>query len=270
MQREFVVRHFESIGARVRFRPIEMRLVSWQSIRPDAFTIDIAKDRRGSYFDIAVAESPPEFEVLHKDVRDRHLLLMTRDGHRFLCGHDERDWFVAEVPARVSTVRAAKDALMPPTVREAARRHAPAATARRKNALFVRQGEWFFVPTDREFPADLILRDEPLQRGPGSKPHVCEQLYRKGGETVYIVGRAVFTEEEYAARVAADKDGSFRNQRRELRVLNPEVYVRGAIRHPDHAAVHLEKWHRVYINNEIPAGSRGSVVTGVPPVGFLD
>ena len=53
---------------------------------------------------------------------DRHLLLMVREGGekpKFLCGHDERHWFVAAVPesAPVGTVRAAKEALKPAEVR---------------------------------------------------------------------------------------------------------------------------------------------------------
>jgi hypothetical protein len=29
-----------------------------------------------------------------------------------------------------------------------------------------------------------------------------------------------------------------------------EVYVRGAVRHPDHKTVELDGWHRVYMNRE--------------------
>ena len=264
MERQIVARHFESIGARVRFRSLEAGLHWWETARAGAYTIDVARDKRGSYFDIALSRSAPELVVLQEEPRERHLLLMSRDGHRFLCGHDERDWFVAEIPERVSTVRAARLALMPPAVREAARRVPPALTARRRNALFVRQGEWFFVPTDRTFREELIHRNEPLQRGPGSKPHICEELCREKGELVYLVAGQLYTPDEYADRVRADKEGTFKTLRKETRVRNAEVYVRGAIRHPDHATIHLEGWHRVFINGEIPAGASGSVVT------FLD
>ena len=40
---------------------------------------------------------------------------------------------------------------------------------KRRNTVFKRQGEWFFLPVNREFPALEIHRDEPLQRGAGSK-----------------------------------------------------------------------------------------------------
>lgn len=31
---------------------------------------------------------------------------------------------------------------------------------------------------------------------------------------------------------------------------NPVVYVRGKIRHPDHATIRLDVWHRVEMNTE--------------------
>ena len=59
----------------------------------------------------------------------------------------------------------------------------------RKNRAFRRQGEWFFVP-EPTFVVDekLVLRNEPLRRGSG-KPHMVEELYRTGGETVHVCGR---------------------------------------------------------------------------------
>src|SRR5688500_6204115 len=95
---------FGRIGARVRLRdaPTEpswdRRLGRSRGDQPVA--IDVLRDRRGEFFDIEVREDV-EVEVLDDDARARHLLLLTRvDGEkaRFLCGHDERHWFVAAVP----------------------------------------------------------------------------------------------------------------------------------------------------------------------------
>jgi hypothetical protein len=51
------------------------------------------------------------------------LLLVRGAGEKrkFLCGQDERHWFVAAIPesAPVGTVRQAKEALKPPDVRAA-------------------------------------------------------------------------------------------------------------------------------------------------------
>jgi hypothetical protein len=69
-----------------------------------------------------------------------------KDKSKFLCGHDERHWFVAGIPetAPVGTVRQAKEALKPAEVlsAQAGKRLRAKARNRRKNASFVRQGEW--------------------------------------------------------------------------------------------------------------------------------
>jgi hypothetical protein len=33
-------------------------------------------------------------------------------------------------------------------------------------------------------------------------------------------------------------------------VRDPEVYAKGAVRHPDHATIRLVGWHRVLMNTE--------------------
>src|SRR3712207_8814464 len=54
---------------------------------------------------------------------------------------------------------------------------------RRRNEAFVRQGEWFFIPAPgMGVDENLILRNEPISRGAGSKPHMCQYVYRSGGE----------------------------------------------------------------------------------------
>ncbi len=251
MQHEEIIRrHFEAIGARVEFRPYGRR-ESW--LAPDSVLFDVLSDRRGRYFDIAVGPEAPELVVLQVRPKEHHLLLYSRDGSRFLCGHDERDWFIAAVPKRVSTVRDAKQALMPPEVWEEARRLSPSATDNRRNPVFVRQGEWFFVPVDREFPEALVHRNEVLLRWGSRKPHVCEELYREGGQLIYIVGGRAYAKDEYM--VKRKRNPKFARARVEYRVGDPVVYVRGSIRHPDHATVRLDGWHRVYVNGEPRTGS---------------
>ena len=77
---------------------------------------------------------------------------MTRDDgqkHKFLCGHDERHWFVAAIleQAAASTVKTAMVALQPPAVRVALRQQQVKRKDhhRRRNDAFLRQGEWFFL-----------------------------------------------------------------------------------------------------------------------------
>jgi hypothetical protein len=180
-------------------------------------------------------------------------LLSRKDGekHRFLLGHDERHWFVAGIPeaAAVSRVRDAMQALKPEGVLQSERSIRSKDRDRRSNRARIRQGEWFFVPeVDLRVPALLILRDEPLVRGRGGKPHVGEQLFRFGGETVYVSPSAShgLTETEYKNLSDAQrKRWNWQVMRR-----NPKVYVRGRIRHVDHRTVTLIGWHQVLSNTE--------------------
>jgi hypothetical protein len=246
---------FARIGARLKFadRP------TWRNRQAGVVSLDVQTDRKGEFFEII---RPPgaEAEVAVLDVQpaDRHLLHLVREGKdksKFLCGHDERQWFVAGIPesAPVGTVRQAKEALKPAEVQlaQALKGLRAKARARRKNAAYVRQGEWFFIPAgDLAVDEKLVLRNEPVVRGNGGKPHWAEFCYRIGGKQVYVCGRHPngVTGPEYQ-RLLADnpmaKGWGWRVMRR-----NASVYVRGRIRHPDHATITLHGWHRVLMNTE--------------------
>jgi hypothetical protein len=187
-------------------------------------------------------------------------LLLVRDGKdksKFLCGHDERHWFVAGIPesAPVGTVRQAKEALKPAEVQTAQARKRLKAKARnrRKNAAFIRQGEWFFLPV-HSFAVDekLVLVNEPLRRGNGGKPHWAELCYRTGGETVLVCTRYPngVTEKQCQGILAGNPKAKLWNWRPMRR--NPSVYVKGRIRHADHATITLNGWHRVLMKHRGP------------------
>src|SRR5262245_22724496 len=244
---------FERIGARLK---LAERLN--QRARLGFVSLNIRTDRDGEFFEITAApESAAEIAVLDLQPADRHLLLLVREGKeksKFLCGHDERHWFVAGIPesAPVGTVRQAKEALKPIEVQAAQARQGLRARARdrRKNAAYIRQGEWFFLPA-ADFAVDesLVLQNEPLRRG-GGKPHWAEFCYRTGGETVYVCSRRPngITGGEYGLLLAGNpkaKGWGWQVMRR-----NAGVYVRGRIRHPDHATITLHGWHRVVMNTE--------------------
>ena len=252
MEKILLKRHFEKLGARVKFRQL-IHDRRRRDSRATSFTIDIDNDKKGSYFDIALSPKAPEFEILQTLPKERHLLLYSRNGQRFLCGHDERHWFVAPIEGAVSSVRAAKQSLLPPAVRDQAKNLSPGDVDNRRNAIFKRQGEWFFLPTGREFLCPVVHRNEPLQRTPGSKPHICQELIREGGELVYIVEGSVYSEKKYKERKKSDPN--FDRFGFQTMIRNPDVYVRGYVRHPDHATVKLKDWHRVFINAELTTSS---------------
>ena len=250
-----VERRFAKIGARAR--------VAFDGDRGSRtnVAIDIARDEEGEYFDITLPRRQrPELMVLDARPRLRHLLLMSRqddEKSRFLCGHDERHWFVAAVPERAgaSNVKTAFEALRPPAVRSALIRQKVRGKKRnrRRNAAFVRQGEWFFLPVDRQgFPRMLVLRNEPLRRG-GGKPHMCEELVRVGGEVVYVSrdNPNGLTETQY--RRLLSRKPKLRNAGWSMQRRNPGVFVRGRVRHADHKTIVLNGWHRVVMNTETEA-----------------
>jgi len=244
---------FARIGARLKVADRPSR----RSRMSGVISLDVQTDRKGEFFEI-VRQSGAEIAILDVQPADRHLLLLVREGKdksKFLCGHDERHWFVAGIPesAPVGTVRQAKEALKPAEVQTAQARKRLKAKVRnrRKNAAFVRQGEWFFLPVpDIAVNEKLVLPNEPLRRGNGGKPHWAEFCYRTGGETVYVCSRYPngVTEAEYKVVLAGGpqaKRWGWRAMRRD-----PAVYVKGHVRHADHATITLRGWHRVLLNTE--------------------
>lgn len=244
---------FEKMGARVR--------VTIDRLTPTR--IDIRRDRDGEYFDV---RHNREVDVQVVDVRpaERHLLLMMRRlrprrdepaNSKFLCGHDERAWFVAAVPedSGATSVQDAKDALKPKEVWESMREWAVPMELRnlRRTNGFLRQGEWFFLPRPwLEVYEQFILHNEPIQRG-GGRPHVCQHLYRTDGVAVRVCDAYPngLTEDEFCQ---LGRDERLRHAWRDMR-RGADVFVNGYVQHPDHETLVLPYWHRVVMNTETKA-----------------
>lgn len=248
---------FARMGARLRVH--ELTSVVGRH-GEQTLTLDVRSDDDGEFFDIRLRHrAPVELEVRDLRRRERHLLLGVRDGasrHQYLCGHDERHWFVAAIAEQfggVTNVFRAMEALKPPEVLEAQRRQGIKGKQRhaRKNAAYVRQGEWFFLPMPKlHVDKKLVFHNEPLSRGNGSKPHWAEFLYRNGGETVYVFDMHPqgLPTAEYR-RLLQDrpraKGWNWRTMQR-----NPEAFVKGRVSHPDHKTILLQCWHKVLMNTE--------------------
>ncbi len=249
---------FNRIGARLKLENKQQR-----------FTIDIDKDRAGEHFLLnpPVSESA-ELTVLNVEKRNRHLLLMHRDGDqksKFLCGHDERHWFVAAIPeaAPVGTVRAAMESLKPEPVRAAQSRARVSGKASntRKNAAFRRQGEWFLIPEPTlVVPEDQILKNEPISRGVGSKAHFAEFCARIGGTEVFVSRAypAGLELAEYRWLIKENPEAKFMSWRKLVR--DATVYICGRLRHADHNTINLHCWHQVVMNTENRARAMRHVV----------
>jgi len=185
------------------------------------FEIDVRRDAGREAFRLRYPWSDViTAEALDVKPKHRHLVLDVSGWRlpisgRYLCGHDEQHWFVANLPIshRTTTVRGAMEALKPDVVlREQKRLGVKHRRHRRKTAAYVRQGEWFFLPRPMMHVGDHAVRNGQLVRE-GGKPHRVEWLYRPEG--------------------------------------SDETYVRGAVSHPDHETIRLQVWHRVVQNNEV-------------------
>ena len=146
METQLLETMFGRMGARVKIRET--------AGRPHTAGIDIRSDRQGEYFDIGVeAADLVEYDVIDIRPRQKHLLLMARRDNgkqKFLCGHDERHWFVCAVPGTsVSNVISAMEALQPLEVRAAVGRKVKRTKDRLRRLL----------PAAGEQDADLSLPD---------------------------------------------------------------------------------------------------------------
>jgi hypothetical protein len=140
----------------------------------------------------------------HTDARKRH----------FLCGRDERQLFICQLPRAVTTVRDAHEALRAPVVTQ-------------PKGKVLRQGEWFFLEPSASELAVLATALRELRTivrtrvslG-GGHPHVADE---------YVVVPAKPGGKEPAGRT---------------------VLVRGRVRHVDHDTVYLPSWAKVVRNAE--------------------
>lgn len=260
-----VVKHFERMGAKAKVR--EAR--GWRQLTP--IRLDVKNDTWGRpYFDLSVRPGTTA-RALTVEPKGRHLLLQVEGKDdfgetvksKFLCGHDERNWFVAAIPegARgVKDVPSAMEALKPPEVRE---RQAAVSLPRkhrrtRKNKAFLRQGEWFFVPVDLKVEDPFIIqKDGVIRRGRG-KPHIVAEEYRRDGTLVFVHPTRApngITKTEFEKLPSEQKydDRGIRLHAWSTMYRDPVVYARGTVKHPDHATITLNGWHRVYQNTETKA-----------------
>lgn len=271
MTTETLVDRFEKIGATVTM--LEKRVNRWSS-GEQAPDIDVKTSNRKETFVIDNYNDPDyTFEVIDINPEKRHLLLMMKkdipvsERHdkkaeisKFLCGHDEFHWFVAAIPeeAHAKSIEEAMDALKPPVVQAVSQSLKKKDKNKRHNKAWKRQGEWFFIPVEGFNPDSLtILHNEPILRA-RSKPHMCEELVREGGQVLWFHWRyapaGINDEQKRAIESAKGVHSGWQS-----RMVDASVYVRGHIHHPDHSTVYLDTWCRVFMNEETKAKARNNL-----------
>src|SRR2546427_7095470 len=104
MNAKHIESRFAGMGARLKVREVSVR---WDGSTRN-YAMDIRRDRHGAFFELRVPthlSETVEATVLQSEPKQLHLLLLIRKTDekpqldRFLCGHDERNWFVAACQA---------------------------------------------------------------------------------------------------------------------------------------------------------------------------
>ena len=254
MREKMLRKRFTEAGLAVRAAERPMR-----GDNPHIFQMDIGRTVRGSgrieYFQIWFGHEDNRIEVVSIDKKLKQLTLLVHERARtytvkrynreirgyeeieektpnrkrhFLCGVDERQLFIATLPRGVTTVKAAHKSLKSSSV-TLAEGKVPGRT--------VRQGEWFFVNTSR-------IEREAIKKVTGERRGVIKKRSRIGPWG----GKPHVADEQIELPPGTLKhDFSFRPRN--------EIFVRGAIRHPDHKTVKFRDWRRV-IKNAEPTGIR--------------
>jgi len=265
-----LVKKFEDCGFRAVVEDIDLTDRERQSertggrLRGNFFTLDVQKDKCGEYFEI-IKSKDVTVGILDADRKDRHMLVALNRANvnqKFLMGHDETHLFVAAVDRNVTTLEDAKESLKPQVVRDEQRlkRVKKRKVNKRRNKAFVRQGEWFFLPRPHvKVDRSMILKNEPITRGDNSKPHMVQEMFRQGGESVMVCSRHPqgLTKAEYYRLVK--ENPAAENWVWRSTVRNPKAYARGKVTHPDHSALCLLVWHEIVMSNESQFNNKGLV-----------
>lgn len=150
----------------------------------------------------------------------------------FLCGVDERQLFIAQLPKAVSTVREAHASLKRPEL----------LLAEGRVGRATRQGEFFFVPS---MPPEI----DQIEHGLKKNTLIIERSVPIGPFMVEgaIRGQRVrqFRGNPHTADELVISPGVIRGR---------EIFIRGRVRHVDHATVKFSQWVKVILNAEANQG----------------
>lgn len=153
----------------------------------------------------------------------------------FLCGLDERQLFIAQLNRGCSTVREAHASLKTTTV----------SLAEGQGIKAVRQGEWFFLEATK---AEL----QEIEVGIKKNRFVVEENVPIGPFSVVGGVRGARKVRQFRGNPhTADELLVVPNG---FSVRGRELFVRGRVRHVDHATVKFASWVRVIRNSEANAG----------------
>lgn len=164
---------------------------------------------------------PQGARVVRESATGRAIEQLTPGQKRhFLCGMDEHHLFIAELPCGASSTHAARESLRAPEV--------PSSLVLRGDKV-VRQGEWFFLPL---LPRERLVAESLAARGEARRGVGIAQAAR-----IPRAGRPHVADE-----VVVDPGPAPSSM--------PSIFVRGAVRHPDHKTIFFREFRRTVPNRE--------------------
>jgi len=189
-------------------------------------------------------ELPENARVVSDDGRKITIEIKTPSQKRhFLCGIDERGCFAAQLPKGVSRVADAHEVLKSKSAKKS-----------KKKDKIVRQGEWFFVPLKPK-------EREELEAGLKKKKLVIERNVAIGQAVQGDGRRPLGGNPHTAAEVIVIVHGPLKGGR--PGELHKTAYVRGKVRHREHATVEFVDWVRVERNAEVLDAGRAAGIAWI-------
>lgn len=222
MKKAAIKNAFARAGLSLKFmtKPPAMFRASTAGSARDVFFADIGRSKGKAWYNMWPGGDTNRIEVLDANKDFRQVVLMAHEPARkvavreydrakrklvsremkvpsvkrkFLLGYDERDLFMAQLPAAAAAT----------TVLDA---HRVLFNKSVPKDDYIRQGEWFFVPVDRFKAAELnkpmvaIARKRPIS--PRGNPHRCDELIsypaRELGQMPEMYARGAVTHPDHA------------------------------------------------------------------------
>jgi hypothetical protein len=240
-----IQKKFEEIGAKV--------LIEENNTTDTDFRMDIVDRKAEEVFSISMKKHDIELQVLQTRKDIRHLLLMAKNKklnthEKFLCGLDERHFFLVGVDDNVRNVDQAMSSLKPGFVnfRQKITKVKTKNINKRHNKAFIRQGEWFFIPYNKLYTSNLIVIKNHSLNG-----HICDEVYEDVVENYFHHKHAPAGMLEWAYKKFLKKHPRIHPRKgwtTSSSIFN--LYARGHIRHKDHQTIYLNGWHIVLKNRQ--------------------
>lgn len=124
-------------------------------------------------------------KVLEKRYHRAGCMLIREGKFSYICGMDEETYFVTKLSKNATTINKAFESLKPKAVQQWEKKNGTQA---------IRQGEWFFLPTELTKVKGMRRKGLPLWKSGGNK-HMVDKYVVESGVN-YVKGNVTHTDHE--------------------------------------------------------------------------